>query len=146
MKKFRSSYLLWIIGGVLLVGLFTVDLESKRASVITMPDFEATTNIKDASQQPSPTLQDFNDGIVNIAEQTSPTAVTVTISQTVEVRSCPFAGFFGLLGEPRKFQRHGLGSGFIVSEEGYILTNPLVVEGAEDVDVKLYNDKSYKAK
>src|SRR5699024_10933169 len=145
MKKFRSSYLLWIIGGVLLVGLFTVDLESKRASVITMPDFEATTNIKDASQQPSPTLQDFNDGIVNIAEQTSPTVVTVTVSQTVEARPSPFAEFFGRRGEPRKFQRHGLGSGVIVSEEGYILTNHHVVEGADEVDVKLYNGQIYKA-
>ena len=146
MKKFRSTHLLWIVAGVLLIGLFTVDLESKQASVFSMPDFSATTDVQESKKQTAPSLQDFNDAIVNIANETNPTVVTVTVSQTVEARPNPFARFFGNRSEePREFQKRGLGSGVIVSKEGYILTNHHVIEGADEVEIKLYNDQKYKA-
>src|SRR5699024_6057835 len=144
MKKFRSSYLLLILGGILLVGLFTLDLKSEQASVFSMPEFESTTNIKASDKKTSPSLQDFNDAIVNIAQETKPTVVTITTSQTVERRSGPFAEFFGR-GQTQEFERHGLGSGVIVSGDGYILTNAHVIEGADEIQVKLYNDKTYDA-
>ena len=146
MKKFRSTYLLWIVAGVLLVGFFTVDLESKQASIFSMPDFSATTDVQQSEQKTAPSLQDFNNAIVNIADETNPTVVTVTVSQTVEARPNPFAQFFGNRpDEPREFQRRGLGSGVIVSKEGYILTNHHVIEGADEVEIKLYNDEKYNA-
>jgi serine protease Do len=40
----------------------------------------------------------------------------------------------------------GLGSGFIVSEDGYILTNAHVVDGAEHVNVRLTDRREFKAK
>lgn len=40
----------------------------------------------------------------------------------------------------------GIGSGFIINEEGYILTNYHVVEGAQEVTVTLSTGKEYKAK
>jgi serine protease Do len=47
---------------------------------------------------------------------------------------------------PREFQTQSLGSGFIISADGYILTNAHVVEGAEEVNVKLTDKREFKAK
>jgi serine protease Do len=45
----------------------------------------------------------------------------------------------------RDFNQKGLGSGFIISEDGYIFTNNHVVEKADKVKVKLANGKEYDA-
>ena len=49
-------------------------------------------------------------------------------------------------GIPQEFKNHSLGSGFIVSPDGYILTNAHVVDGADDVQVKLTDKREFKAK
>ncbi len=56
-----------------------------------------------------------------------------------------FEKFFGDSPE-REFKRKGLGSGFIFSEDGYIITNNHVVERATDIKVILQNGDSYPAK
>jgi serine protease Do len=61
----------------------------------------------------------------------------------------PAAEFFRRFmppGEPRQFEARGLGSGFLISADGYILTNAHVVAEAEDVTVRLTNRREYKAK
>ncbi|SMO55450.1 Do family serine endopeptidase [Fodinibius sediminis] len=146
MKNVRS-YLFLALVAVLLLGFYTIDFESEQASVFAMPDFNPTTDVQDSGQQTAPSLKDFNDAIVNIADQTNPTVVTVTVTQTVQARQNPLARFFGdPQAEPEEYQRQGLGSGVIVSRDGYILTNHHVVEDADEVEVKLYNDKRYNAK
>lgn len=55
-----------------------------------------------------------------------------------------FKKFFGDSPE-REFKRKGLGSGFIFSEDGYIVTNNHVVERATDIKVILQNGDSYPA-
>jgi serine protease Do len=47
---------------------------------------------------------------------------------------------------PREFQSQSLGSGFIISQDGYILTNAHVVEGADEITVKLTDKREYRAK
>jgi serine protease Do len=49
-------------------------------------------------------------------------------------------------GIPREFKNQSLGSGFIVSADGYILTNAHVVDGADEVLVKLTDKREFKAK
>ena len=47
---------------------------------------------------------------------------------------------------PREFENKSLGSGFIISGDGYILTNAHVVEGADEVTVRLTDKREFKAK
>ncbi len=47
---------------------------------------------------------------------------------------------------PREFENKSLGSGFIVNTDGYILTNAHVVDGADEVVVKLTDKREFKAK
>ncbi len=56
----------------------------------------------------------------------------------------PFERFFGPV-PPRQFKQRSLGSGFIISREGLILTNNHVVENADEIVVRLANGKEQKA-
>lgn len=47
---------------------------------------------------------------------------------------------------PREFENKSLGSGFIISNDGYILTNAHVVDGADEVTVRLTDKREFKAK
>ena len=59
----------------------------------------------------------------------------------------PFYDFFRRFGPPpRDYEARSLGSGFIISADGYILTNAHVVEAAEDINVKLNDKREFKAK
>lgn len=148
MQRIRSSYLLWAFVAVLVVGFYTVDMQSNQASVISLPDFSEDSIEKSESEsvQPSETLSKFNDAIVEIADQAKSTVVTVTVTKTVEAQPNPLSRFFGdPRQEPERFERQGQGSGVIVSEEGYILTNNHVVENASEVEIQLFNDKQYDA-
>ena len=49
-------------------------------------------------------------------------------------------------GSPRSFEHHSLGSGFIISADGYILTNAHVVDAADEVVVKLTDKREFRAK
>jgi len=53
-----------------------------------------------------------------------------------------FDDFFG--GMPREFKQRGLGSGVIIDEEGYILTNEHVVSQADKITVKLPDGREFK--
>lgn len=61
----------------------------------------------------------------------------------------PFGDFFGPFSEenpPRGFEQRGVGSGFVMNRDGYILTNNHVVEDADQIKVKLTNGKEYDGK
>ena len=61
----------------------------------------------------------------------------------------PFRDFFGPFSEDepsREFKQRSLGSGFIIDDKGYIVTNNHVIDKADEIKVRLYNDKEYDAK
>jgi serine protease Do len=96
------------------------------------------------------------------AKRVGPAVVSITTSETVTAPSVPFGGlpddlfrrFFGFGPEDEKgeggptqrFERRGLGSGVIVDPSGYILTNNHVVSGAQQITVRLADDREFKAK
>jgi len=48
--------------------------------------------------------------------------------------------------EPRKFEAHGSGSGVIIRQDGYVLTNAHVVKGAQDIKVTLSNKREFNGR
>ena len=97
-----------------------------------------------------------------IVAQQGPAVVNISVSESVKTGASQFPGFPQLEpGDPffeffRRFQRempeerqapaHGLGSGFIVMEDGVVLTNAHVVADADEVTVKLTDKREFKAK
>ncbi len=151
MKRQNRSYLLIAVAVVVIAGFLTVDFNANEAGLISLPDFTAVEDETTASEVPINTLADINEALTEIVDETVPSVVTIKVSETVEVRRSPFRGFFNFFGrqrrvpdEPQQRLRRGLGSGVIVSEDGYIITNQHVVEGAEQIIVTLYNGRQYQ--
>jgi len=106
-----------------------------------------------AGQATAESLPDFT----GLVKDLSPSVVKITTTTTVargEQQQVPeiFRYFFGdqlpnnpNFQQPNPQPREGLGSGFIISEDGYILTNNHVVEGADEVSVTLTDGTEYTA-
>ena len=106
-------------------------------------------------------LPDFTE----LVEKQGPAVVNISTSQNVQERGRPnmpqmpnldeddpFYEFFRRFmppnpGQtPREFSTRSLGSGFIISADGYILTNAHVVDGADETTVRLTDKREFKAK
>jgi serine protease Do len=99
-------------------------------------------------------------GFALIVKEVLPAVVTISSSKVVKTPAGGgqfpmddpvfrqfFGGDFGQqFSAPRQQREHGLGSGVIVSPNGYILTNNHVVDGATDVTVTLSDKRDFKAK
>ncbi|MDX2192508.1 MAG: Do family serine endopeptidase [Gemmatimonadales bacterium] len=94
-------------------------------------------------------LYDLSNAFAAVAEAVRPSVVYIRSSRTekAQMRRIPpgMEQFFGPR-MPRQQPQQGTGSGFIVSADGYILTNNHVVEGADQVTVRLLDRREFKAK
>lgn len=87
------------------------------------------------------------------AEATVHGVVHIKSTSTVQVRGGgdymdPFEFFFGNRGfsRPNPQPREGAGSGVIISTDGYIMTNNHVIDGADELEVTLNDNRKYAAK
>jgi len=102
-------------------------------------------------------LQNTSQAFVEITKETLPAVVTITATKFVtrsRMTDNPFAPFFEeWFGRPRnqqnekeeKIPQGGLGSGFIVSDKGYILTNNHVAGDADELVVELSDKRQFEA-
>jgi serine protease Do len=109
-----------------------------------------------AAQAIAAQLPDFTD----LVEKQGPAVVNISGTQTIRHSAMPnmpnipeddpfyefFKKFMPPNQGPQEFESKSLGSGFIISSDGYILTNAHVVDQSDDVVVKLTDKREYKAK
>jgi len=101
-------------------------------------------------------LPDFTE----LYEKQGPAVVAIDVTQKFKhppvsglSEDDPFYEFFRRFGQvprsrapEREFEQQSVGSGFIISGDGYIVTNTHVVDGADEVNVKLTDKREFKAK
>jgi len=123
-----------------------------------MPVLDHSPRVEASAVQPA---LDLSDAFVNISRTVTPGVVRiqvrrpVTAAQIPQHQGIPFLDFFGPdtpnpeedpeAEEIPRQDRVGGGSGFLVSEDGYILTNNHVVEGASEIQVFLSDRRSFEA-
>jgi serine protease Do len=114
---------------------------------------------KTVSKETVNLLSGLSDALAEIAAAARPAVVNISTTSTVKVEANPFnhmfndpffRQFFGDQfnhpGQKRTYKSSALGSGVIVSKDGYILTNNHVVKGADDIKVTLFDKREFKGK
>lgn len=155
MKQWISILAAGVLGGLVVVGGNQI-MQNDQEVLAPQPEMKLTpvANFNMAPTAPS--------SFVTAAEKSTPAVVHITAqeseamaSQRLQERRNQYRGFegfefFGLDdffggGRSQFFRQKGSGSGVIISNDGYIVTNNHVVEFADEIIVTLSDKKEYKA-
>ncbi len=96
--------------------------------------------------------QEIPSSFADLAERLMPSVVNISTTTTITTKSNPLpfefppgSPFEDMFGSPQQRQTSALGSGFIIDQEGIVITNNHVIQGASDIFVRVNGDKDYKA-
>ncbi|MEA3487505.1 MAG: trypsin-like peptidase domain-containing protein, partial [Thermodesulfobacteriota bacterium] len=155
--KKRKRFLLVLVSFLVVIFIVsfvgTVHFSTVSLKVSSRDAMAASTNVEEINGTPS--------SFADLVEKLKPAVVNISTTKTItsggfrsplnDPRLNKFFGrddffkkFFGDVPE-RQFKQRSLGSGFIISEDGYIFTNNHVVEKADKIVVKLSSGKEYDA-
>ncbi len=153
MSGFKNS-LSYVIGlitiGVVVGVVLTTGFDMESKSIAKPSDGKIYQEASDAGQ--SMTVTDFNPNsmFVDMVEKVRPSIVSIYTTKSVTMRQNPFFYFFRDMPQdefhkPQEQKQHGLGSGIIISSDGYIITNNHVVEDVDELMVKMIDGTEYDA-
>ncbi len=145
----KSRWLVWFVTFVLIVA----------GGLVLIPDVYSSA----ASGSKPETVPMVPASFTQLAKEASPAVVNISTVKTLKKngpvfryflgphnqQNAPFNNFFNqFFGNeaPREYKEKSLGSGFIISKDGYIVTNNHVISGANEITVKLKDGNEYKAK
>jgi serine protease Do len=155
----RKTFVMFLLA--FLIGFFVVSvvevLRSSFAPSGPGPDVQVVSAVSPGDVTRAPL------SFADLAEKLKPCVVNISTSKTVRSggltspfgQGSPFERYFGgddfferFFGDvpQRQFKQKSLGSGFIISHDGYIFTNNHVIEQADKILVKLSDGKEYEAK
>ena len=145
MKKLFSLLGMAILGGAITLGgykmLFNDDVVVERAVVQPIQTVTANYNPVLNKVNSIASSVDFS-----IAAENSVHAVVHVKNTSVRTQSNPADIFFGNRNNGRKYEQIGTGSGVIISQDGYIVTNNHVIDGASEIEITLNNKQKFEAK
>ena len=145
--KFGGLVALAFALGLLFAGL--LDLPNRSSAQEQARGTAAIAQVPAPSIPAARPLQDLSESFAAVAEHVKPSVVYIRsqrTERTTQQRVPPgMERFFPRFRQQPEIEQ-GSGSGFVVSADGYILTNNHVVEGAEQVTVRLLDRREFKAK
>jgi serine protease Do len=129
----------------------------------TIEETPAVKAVSTESQSAAPAgdgmLAELNESLARVAERVKPSVVNISTTKTISIKDTPFGDLFndpffrrffgdefGFRGHRREYKTSALGSGVIVSDDGYILTNNHVVKDVDEIKVILYDKREFKGK
>ncbi len=140
----RTSTIALVAVIVMLAGALIATVYSTH----NVPLFASTALAATGDQMPLSTF-------APVVKRAMPAVVNISSSKVVRTQQMPgmfddpfFRQFFGgrIPNQPQRQRETSLGSGVVVTQDGYILTNNHVVDGASDVKVSFANKEEYSAK
>ena len=148
---FGFILIILIAGGVFIASKIDFPVKSKK--VLWMEKSQQSANKPKADKFERP------DTFVKLIKREKPSVVNISTTQMInqrkyhpwdlkDKRGNPFDDFFEKFFEetPRsELKRQSLGSGFIISRDGYILTNYHVIENATKITITLSDEREYEA-
>lgn len=142
MKRFSTLFLVSLLSGATTLGAYKLLFESNNSffgkgnSVVTVAPDSFGRNVALSAE-----TVDFTAA----ADKTIHTVVHVKNVSRRTVSNPMLEYFYGYGGQQQQ-EQVGTGSGVIISEDGYIVTNNHVIKDATEIEITLNNKKSYKAK
>ncbi len=140
---------LGIVFGVVLVSSF-------KGVDVSFADPQVKLGAQSPAPKGNPALQALNEAFRTVAKDVTPTVVYITVKSDGEKKpeedqSDRFFHFFGpdfRFEQPRRGPSLGAGSGVILTEDGFLLTNNHVVQDAarDGIEVTLNDSRKFKAK
>lgn len=141
-RSFNILLTLIFLGGIILGGSLVVFASNMTVQELTHPKEGMTP--QSAVQTPPIPVENGQQSVAKIVEQVGPAVVKIETFTRGNERPYYFDDpffreFFGddFFFHRQPQTRQGIGSGFIISKEGYILTNEHVVAGADEIKVKI---------
>jgi len=138
MKNVTNLFLVSLFSGVITLGTYKLFIEENSTTsknIVTTAPMFATKNVGLSAE-----TVDFTE------------AASSALNQVVHVKNVtyrtvynPIDFFYGHRGGQQQ-QQIGTGSGVIISEDGYVVTNNHVIQGATELEITLNNKKTYPAK
>ena len=135
MQHVKSLFLVSLLSGAFTLGGYKLFIEKSNKSIVTSaPDYALPVGL-------APEGIDFT-----VAAEKAVHSVVHVKNVSVITYTDPWSSFFYGRNNTQQYEQVGTGSGVIISEDGYIVTNNHVIKDAKELEVTLNNNKAYKAK
>lgn len=143
MKQLFALVLAGIVGGLITLGGYSLLAPQTTAPTVQESVFARAVN--NVNVPPSTTNVPFDFKVAAAKSMPAVVHISAKIAQPASNRQDPFRFFFGDAYGGAQPQG-GTGSGVFYTRDGYIVTNNHVVANADEVEVTLYDNRTYTAK